>query len=497
MAVTAPEVENVRLAPFDGGQTLYMESPEYEVLFGGETGPGKTAMLVLDAAGIQFQYSQLGKRAIDVESYRAVLFRLKTTQLAKLKDEGDKFFLPLGAEFVYGRHGDPGASYNFKSGARIFLCHLEDIKNVYDHDGQEYQYIGYDELTQFTIFKYLYPQSRLRSKVPHLFTRVRATAMPVGSGLWWVKKRFSVDEPYTVRYFTAGDENPELNPRGEEVDASHPDARGRVFIPGYLDENRVVNKGEYRSNVKLLGKAFERAMLHHDWNAFSGDFFPEFDLDKEHIEPHEIPKEWELICSIDPGWSGICSAGLLARDFNGAIYRIATYYERNRNNQMNAKGVKAFWQHNKFTHGRMPSYFVAGRDAFAHKDRNAVIQSEATFADAFRAEGMNLLPAVTDRTNGWGTMRSLMPDRFFVFKYFNTPFIDELVSLSHDDKNPNDIKGGGNDPDVKDHAVDDNRYGVMSIFQPEKRPEETRPSWFVQEVEKDRSSSGWSLGDPD
>ena len=468
------------LKPFPGGQTAYMRHGGYEALFGGETGPGKTAMLVMDAAGYQYEFSKLGKKAVDIPSYRGVLFRRKTTHLSKLIDEADKFYKPFGAQFVYHRKGDPGSCYTFpycsicnkickvpnhsqSEGAKIFLCHLEDEKNKFDHDGQEYQFIGFDELTHFTITQYLYLQSRLRATIPHLNTRVRATAMPVGAGVIWVKKRFRIDEPGVKRYYIAGDLDPQVNPRGIEVDKTHEFARSRVFIPGYLDENLVVDKKEYRSNVSQLGKRFVRAMLHHDWDAFSGDFFKEFDFTTELIEPFRIPKEWRLICPIDPGWGGTCSAGLLAQDFTGKVYLVGTYYERAKRPQDNAAGISRFWKENKFTGGREPELFPSGWDAWAKKDKNAIQADERTFSDVFYEYGMVLNKAVTDRYNGWGAMQALMPENFFVFKGENDPFIDELISAETDEKDQHDLKGKGNDPTVSDHSLDMCRYGIMSL----------------------------------
>lgn len=482
------------IQPFPGGPTEYLERPEFEVFYGGETGSAKTWSLVVDALGCQYQYTPLGKPAYQVPGYRAVIFRRKTTQLNKLIDEGKKIYTGLGGDYVSRRVGDPGPSFTFPPDGRIFLCHMESEDNKRDHDSIEYQFVGFDELTHFTLTQYLYMPSRLRSTITHLNVRLRATGMPMGTGLWWVKKRFDVKNPGVSKcYRMEGD--PEKNPRGIECEADHPDARSRVYILGQLSDNKAVNQDEYRRNVKGMGSKFAQALLKHDWDAFSGDFFDTFDASMI-IDPFPIPAEWELICPIDPGWSSPCSASLLSQDFNGCIYRIATYYEEKRNPEQNAIGIWDMIKTNKYTNGRMPSMFPSGHDAFAHKDRHAIIASSKTFADVFLDQGMVLTKAVTDRKNGWGTMKATMPDKLKIFKFFNQPFIDQIVSAEHDERDVDDIKGRGNDPEVIDHSLDEHRYGTMSIYKPEKKKESDQPDWFNDLMVQDEQKQAYRIGDP-
>lgn len=492
----APQVENsssLVVMPTAGGQTVFLSRWEYECVFGGETGPGKTWALVIDALGGSYKTTMLGKAAYEVSEYRAALFRRKTTELNKLIDEARKYYSAFGAVYVSRRQGDPGPSFTFPSGARIFMCHLENENNVHDHDGIEYQYVGFDELTHFSIRQYLYLHSRLRSKVPNLFTRVRATAMPVGVHLQWVKKRFITGmEAMTTCYFIA-DERPEENPLGIQVSAQHPDGRSRMFVPGHLQENSFINQNEYRANVKQLGKRYEKAMLEHDWDAFGGDFFKEFDRGKEVIKPFEIPKHWYLVGSIDVGFSSPFSFGLTAQSPEGEYFRVATYYYALKNPEQNAQGVKRFIEACKWTNGRMPDVIVAGVDAWAKRSQYAVQATDKTVADVFQAEGMILQMAQTDRVPGWWAVRSLMPDRFFVFKDLNQPLLDEMAAAVADERDPEDILGKGNDPNVSDHALDELRYGIMASYKPAK-PKGKGMSWQERLLKGSKSGGGWKAG---
>lgn len=462
MATTA--TARPKIHPADGCQTLYLSCDEYEVAMLGDTGPGKTWVLVVDALGLQFAHDRLGVRAIDVPTYRAILFRRKTTHLAKLIDESSKIYPGLGGRFLLQRTGDPGPSWTFPSGARIFLCHMEDEKNKMDHDGQEYQFIGFDEIQQFTITQYLYLHSRLRTTVAGLFTRVRATGMPTGSGWWWVRKRFRLDEEGVTRFYAAADD-PVENPRGLEVAADHKDGRSRVFILGLLDQNPYVDKNDYKANVKQLGKRFEKAMLQHDWDAFAGDFWKEFEPE-EVISPHEIPDHWPIVVGVDPGWGGTCAAAMWTRDPSRKVYGVSVYYQPQQNNDQNALGVKKWIESVKEIGGRWPDTFVAGHDAWSRRDRFAVNSTESTFADAFAAQGIILARAQIDRTQGWATMRNLMPDRLFIFRGYCQPLIDEMATCEADEKYPYDLKGRGKDKSIVAHALDSSRYALMAIYTP-------------------------------
>ena len=280
----------VEVKPQDGPQTAAMKCDADELLFGGGVFGGKTWWLLEDAIGIQYENTPLACRAIDVPQYRAVLFRRKTTEFTKLIDESRKreHYPSFGGRFIYGRRGDPGPSWTFPSGARIFICHMESEDNKFDHDSQEYQFIGYDQLEQFTLTQYLHLISRGRSMVSHLTVRYRGTANPIGSGLVWVRGRFVKNtKPYEVRYMLPSDD-PQRNPAGiditEKVSAGKAtpsemlDMLSRVYIPARYSDNVIGLERDpgYPGRVKAMGKKYELALLENDWDAFSGDFFDMF-----------------------------------------------------------------------------------------------------------------------------------------------------------------------------------------------------------------------------
>ncbi len=462
------------IKPQDGGQWDFLACSAFEGLFGGQAGPGKSWGLVIDALGLQFIKTPLGKAAVEVPEYRAVLFRRKTTQFSKLIDEGKKYYTkpPFNAEYVQGRRGDPGPSFNFPSGARIFVCHMEHEDNKEDHQGIEYQFVGFDELTQFKLTQYIYLFSRCRSAIPYLWARVRSTTNPTGIGLIWVKKRFIKNgsitlQPKKIYSFTPDPERDIIeNPMGVMVDNGAPRSKTRTFIPGLLCENKILMDADpdYENNIIAMGKKFENALLKGDWDAFGGDFFDDFGPQMK-IPPFEIPKEWKLIGSLDPGWSSGCSFGLRARDFEGNIYRLFTYYRKGASPTQYSEDIRRILEGFPWTDGRMPSITVSGTDAWAHKDRHAIVSHDLTFFDVFKEKtGLHLLPANTNRVIGWWAMKDIMRNnKYFYFDGYNDPWVEQITSAEQDERNPEDIK---KDANSEDHCLDEDRYGMMAAIKP-------------------------------
>ena len=85
----------------------------------------------------------------------------------------------------------PSTSWRFPSGASLSFGYLDTEADKYRYQSAEYQFIGFDELTQFSESQYTYMFSRLRrlkgSSVP---LRMRGASNPGGYGHEWVKQRF-------------------------------------------------------------------------------------------------------------------------------------------------------------------------------------------------------------------------------------------------------------------------------------------------------------------
>ena len=162
-------------------QTRFMERPEYECLYGGAAGGGKSDALLAEAL-----------RQVDIPHYRAIIFRKTFPQLTELIDRSITLYK---LAYPKANYNDSKHLWTFPSGAKIYFGSMQHTKDKTNYQGKRYDFIGFDELTHFTWEEYSYMFSRNRpSKNPRSDRKtrcyIRATANPGGIGHGWVKARF-------------------------------------------------------------------------------------------------------------------------------------------------------------------------------------------------------------------------------------------------------------------------------------------------------------------
>ena len=192
-------------------------------------------------------------------AYQAILLRRTFTELEKsLIQRSHQLYPQLG-----GKYKSDSKIWTFAGGERIHFGHCEHDTDVMQYKSAEFQFIGFDELTDFNEYPYTYMFSRLRSskKVP---LRMRAGTNPGGRGHDWVmhRWRFWLDPdcepraaPGEVLYVVTTDEGEELVKKG-----CHPMAMGRCFVPSTIDDNQYLRGTDYEVNLSVLD-AVERERL--------------------------------------------------------------------------------------------------------------------------------------------------------------------------------------------------------------------------------------------
>src|SRR5574343_1264808 len=117
--------------PFPGPQFEFCSRGEFEVLFGGAAGPGKTDCLLMEAT-----------RFVSIPDYNAIIFRRTFPQLQEIIDRCWLWYPLLGGTYRATEH-----RWYFPSGAKVALSHMQHEQDMYSHQGKEYQFAGFDELT--------------------------------------------------------------------------------------------------------------------------------------------------------------------------------------------------------------------------------------------------------------------------------------------------------------------------------------------------------------
>lgn len=119
---------------------------EKEVFYGGEAGGGKSAALLIDAV-----------EQVPIPRYRAIIFRRIYRDLKGLIETARQWYCATGATYNESKH-----IFTWLNGSTVEFSHMQHVKDIYSHQGQEYDYIAFDELPQFPKVAYVYLFSRLR-----------------------------------------------------------------------------------------------------------------------------------------------------------------------------------------------------------------------------------------------------------------------------------------------------------------------------------------------
>lgn len=297
-------------------QAIFMARPEYEALYGGAAGGGKSDALVIEAL-----------RQVDKPWYKALILRKTFPQLRELID---KSLLYYPRAYPKARYNSSSHTWTFPSGGKIVFGSLNRPQDKVQYQGQAYDFIAFDELTHFTAEEYAYLKSRNRPNGAGMRVYMRATANPGGTGHAWVKERFITAgapmEPIseTVTWRT---------PDGQE----HSGTQERIFVPSSVFDNEILlqNDPQYIQRLASMPEAERNALLYGDWDSFSGQVFSEWRNDSTHytdrrnthvIAPFRIPAEWSIWCGLDWGYSRPFSVGWYAVDRERRLYHIRELY---------------------------------------------------------------------------------------------------------------------------------------------------------------------------
>jgi len=260
------ENENeITFGPQPGPQTVFLSTSADIALYGGAAGGGKSYALLLEPL-----------RHYDNPKFNGVIFRRNTVQVRNpggLWDESYNLYRQLDAH-----PREAILEWTFPKGGAMKFAHLEHDKTVFDWQGSQVPFIGFDELTHFSKSQFWYMLSRNRSTsgIPGY---VRATTNPDSDS--WVRELIDwyigedgypiLSRSGVIRWFARNDETLVWADSKKELMAmgyENADCKSFTFVAAKLQDNKILMEKDpsYLSNLKALSRVERLRLLGGNWN---------------------------------------------------------------------------------------------------------------------------------------------------------------------------------------------------------------------------------------
>ena len=204
-----------------------------------------------------------------------------------------------------------------------------------------------------------------------------------------------------------------------------------------------------------------------------GRVYPEFDENINVIEPFNIPFEWQVKLSIDPGLKNPLSCHWYAVDYDGNVYVVAEHYEQEKDIEYHANEIHRIsdelnWHRN--SNGMLESLI----DSAANQ---TTLASKKSVADLFYEYKILVNTNVNkDIFSGVQKVKSYLKNSLGQTKLF---IFNTCKNLIREIKS---YRWGNGDNPVKadDHCLDELRYYIMN------RPENKKPKQELNIVQKEK-----------
>jgi phage terminase large subunit len=349
----------------------------------------------------------------------------------------------------------PKGSYNYNAakhrltlynGSTLSLGFCRHDTDVMRYQGNEYDYIAIDELTQWQEFWLQCIRSSLRTTKPGVKTQMLLSGNPGGLGHMWVK-RLWIDRQFTER----------------EVPEHY------VFVPAKVYDNPTLmeNDPEYVANLESISdENLRRAWLDGDWDIFAGQFFHELRRDVHGFKIEDLPAGWTFRC-LDYGERAPSAVYWVRVDAEGDLWFFRELYGSGYKYSELAEKIKEMTEENI-------RYTVASPDIFATSKGTGVVGSEE-----MAKHKVPIIAADNNRIEGWRHMREWLgnpanieqqPARLHVCIDTCREWWRTVPAQIYDEHKVEDM-----DPDGEDHAAEATRYGVQSRPMPRKQQIEKLP----------------------
>ena len=436
--------QEVVFQPNPGPQTQYLASSEREVLYGGAAGGGKSYATLADPL-----------RDLNNPDFSGLLVRHTTEELRELIQKSQDLY-PKAIPGI--KWSERKSQWTTPRGGRLWMSYLDKDTDVMRYQGQAFNYVAFDELTQWqSPYGWNYMRSRLRSSSKELGLYMRATTNPGGPGHSWVKKMFIDPAPSNTPFWATDIETGETltYPKGHSREGEP--LFKRRFIPASLFDNpHLAESGDYEAMLLSLPEHQKKQLLEGNWDVNEGAAFPEFNRNIHVVEPFEIPDSWTKFRACDYGYGSFTGVVWLAVTPSEQliVYR-ELYCSKVTATDLADMILEAEARDGTIRYGVLDSSLWHNRG-----------DTGPSLAEQMNMKGCRWRPS--DRSKGSRISgknelhRRLQVDEYteeprLVFFSNCTNVIAQLPSIPLDKRNPEDV-----DTNAEDHLYDALRYGIMT-----------------------------------
>ena len=436
--------QDIVFKPNPGPQTSFLSASEREVLYGGAAGGGKSYAMLADPL-----------HGLNDPNFSGLLVRHTTEELRELIQKSQELY-PRAVPGI--KWSERKSQWTSPKGGRLWMSYLDKDTDVTRYQGQAFNWIGFDELTQWSSpYAWDYMRSRLRSSAHHLGLYMRATTNPGGSGHQWVKKMFIDPAPSGQPFWATNVETGETItfPAGHSK-AGQPLFKRR-FIPASLFDNPyLADAGDYEAMLLSLPEHQRKQLLEGNWDINEGAAFPEFDRSKHVIEAFEIPQNWVKFRACDYGYGSYTGVLWFAvsPDEQLIVYR-EMYVSKVTATDLADMILDVERNDGGMRYGVLDSSLWHNRGDTGPSLAEQMIMKGCRWRPSDRSRG--------SRVAGKNEIhRRLQVDEFtekprLVFMDNCTNTIAQIPSIPLDKRNPEDV-----DTNAEDHLYDALRYGIMT-----------------------------------
>jgi hypothetical protein len=382
--VKLPPGYHVMWAPHRGRQAEFAASQEFEVLYGGAKGGGKSDALVA-----------LALEQVHLAAYHGLVLRARYGELDELILRSHKLYPqhPMkprwSAEKQRWMFPNPDNSTG-AGGAFVQFGYCERKEHVEQYQGREWGAIFYDELgNQPDENVWIDLLKEIRSPDPRVVRKARASANPGFAGHAWIKRRFIIP---------CGKHGERIHRFVLKMEGIEEFVLERRFVPALITDNPVYAKDPaYLANLSTLPEVRRKQLLEGDWDIGLGLALQELSEDVHFCRKFHVPSHWFSFGGFDWGFQHRWVAVELAANEDGRLFVVDTVKGwRDLPDQIGDKMSR------NLEMGRI-SYMSAGHDVWAkHRARGG---SVPTVAERLFEYGVPLVRANQDPVHGLNNLR--------------------------------------------------------------------------------------------